>query len=400
MDRLDGLLTVHDDMVIYGVGDTEEEATADHSANLKQFLQRCRERRVKLNKTKLKPQCKEIPYMGHLVTADGLKPDPGKIDAVRNMPKPKDVKAVRRLCGFVNYLAKFLPRLSEVLEPIQQLTRKEVPWQWQHEHEAAFEKVKDLVTQAPLLKYYSPTEELTVQCDASEKGLGAALMQNGQPIAFASRGLTEPETRYAQIEKEMLAVVFALQKFDQYVCGRPVTIQSDHKPLGAISNKPLRSAPKRPQGMLLKVQKYDVTIIYKLGPEMYLADTLSGAFLPNIDNVQREFEHVNAVKLLPMTDERLEEMRTSTRNDEVLQQLKEVIQTGWPEEKQELPAVLAPYFSFRDELSVHDSFVFKEEQLLILEQMGPKMEERLDSSHIGVNGCFRRARDVLARYDF
>ena len=106
LDRLDGLLTVHDDMVIYGVGDTEEEATADHNVKLKQFLQRCRERGVKLNKKKLG---KEIPYMGHLITADGLKPDPGKIDAVRNMPKPKDVKAVRRFCGFVNYLAKLLP---------------------------------------------------------------------------------------------------------------------------------------------------------------------------------------------------------------------------------------------------------------------------------------------------
>ena len=146
LDRLDGLLTVHDDMVIYGMGDTEEEATADHNVKLKQFLQRCRERGVKLNKKKLG---KEIPYMGHLITADGLKPDPGKIDAVRNMPKPKDVKAVRRFCGFVNYLAKFLSQLSEVLEPIQQLARKEVPWQLQHEHNAAFEKVKDLVTQAP-----------------------------------------------------------------------------------------------------------------------------------------------------------------------------------------------------------------------------------------------------------
>lgn len=84
-----------------------------------------------------------------------------------------------------------------MLEPIQQLTYKEVPWQWQHEHDAAFEKVKELVTQAPLLKYYNPTEELTVQCDASEKGLGAAHMQNRQPIAFASHALTDPETRYA-----------------------------------------------------------------------------------------------------------------------------------------------------------------------------------------------------------
>ena len=119
----------------------------------------------------------------------------------------------------------------------------------------------------------------------------------------------------------------------EYVYGRPVTVQSDHKPLAAISNKPLRSAPKRLQGMLMKVQKYDVSIVYKPGPEMYLTDTLSRAFLPNTDNAQREFERVNAVRLLSMTDERLEEMRTGKRDDDVLQQLKEVIQTGWPEEK-------------------------------------------------------------------
>ena len=131
-----------------------------------------------------------------------------------------------------------------------------------------------------MLKYYNPEGELTVQCDASDKGLGAALM-------------------HAQIEKEMLAVVFVLQKFDQYVYGRPVTVQSDHKPLAAISNKPLRSAPKRLQGMLLKVQKYDIVIVYKPGREMYLADTLSRAFLPTTENTQGEFKRVNAVKLLP-----------------------------------------------------------------------------------------------------
>ena len=107
LDRLDGLLTVHDDMVVYGVGETDEEATADHNNKLQQFLQRCREQGVKLNKKKLKLLCNEIPYMGHLVTADGLRPDPEKIEAVRNMPKPDDVKAVRRFCGFVNILQNF-----------------------------------------------------------------------------------------------------------------------------------------------------------------------------------------------------------------------------------------------------------------------------------------------------
>ena len=96
-----------------------------------------------------------------------------------------------------------------------------------------------------------------------------------------------------------------------------------------------------------------------------------------------------------MTDERLEEIRSSTRDDDVLQQLKEVIQIGWPEEKQELPAVLAPYFSFRDEMSVYDGLIFKGERLLIPKQMRPKMKERLHSSHIGVNGCLRRVRECM-----
>jgi len=146
--------------------------------------------------------------------------------------------------------------------------------------------------------------------------------------------------------------------------------------------------------MLLKVQKYDVCIVYKPAPEMYLADTLSRAFLPITDNAQGEFQRVNAAKLLPMTDETLEETRASTCDD-VLQQLKEVIQIGWPEEKQELPAVLAPYFSFRDELSVYNGLVFKGEKLLIPEQMRPRMKERVHSSHIGVNGCLRTARECM-----
>ena len=282
-----------------------------------------------------------------------------------------------------------------MLEPIQQLTRNGVEWQWQNEHEAAFEKVKALVTAAPLLKYYNPKEELTVQCDATDKGLGAALIQKGQPIAFASRDLTDPETRYAQIEKEMLAEFFALNKFYQYVYGRPVTVQSDHKPLSAIASKSLWSAPKRLQGMLLEVQKYDVSIVYKPGREMHLSDTLRRAFLANTDNTQREFDRVNEVKLLPMTDESLEEMKRSTHDDEILRQSKTVIHTGWPEDKHLLPVVLAPYFSHRDELSVNDGLVLKGERLIIPQQMRQKIKERLHSFHFGINGCLRRACECI-----
>ena len=124
----------------------------------------------------------------------------------------------------------------------------------------------------------------------AKKGLGAALLQKGQHVAFASRALTDTKTRYAQIEKEMLSVVFVFHKYDQYAYGRRVTIENDHKPLKAIVLKPLYNAPKHIQGMLLSIQKYGVIISYKPGSQMYLADTLSRAFLSNSDNMQGEFD--------------------------------------------------------------------------------------------------------------
>ena len=112
---------------------------------------------------------------------------------------------------------------------------KDLEWHWTEHQDQAFQRIRQLVTKAPVLKYYEPTEELTLQSDASQTGLGAVLTQNGQPLAFASRALSDTETRYAQIEKELLSVVFGLEKFHQYTDGRKVTVQTDHKPLKEAS---------------------------------------------------------------------------------------------------------------------------------------------------------------------
>ena len=157
----------------------------------------------------------EVPYIGHVLTDKGLKPDPGKIQAMLEMPKPTDVAGVQRLIRFVNYLSKFLPRLSDVRERLRKLMAKDVEWHWTDHQDQAFQRIRQLVTEAPVLKYYEPMEELTLQSDASQTGQGAVLTQNGQPLAFASRALSDTKTRYAQIEKELLSVVFGLEKFHQ-----------------------------------------------------------------------------------------------------------------------------------------------------------------------------------------
>ncbi|KAL5020231.1 hypothetical protein ScPMuIL_003123 [Solemya velum] len=335
VEGLKGVEAIVDDILVYGCGDTEEEAIADHDRNLIGLLERARQINLKLNKKKFRLRMKEVKYMGHLLTKNGLKPDPEKISAILDMPRPTDVKGVQRFIGFVTYLSKFLKNLSGTCEPLRALTKKGHEWAWQKEQEDAFNNIKHLVTNHPVLRYYDVHDDVTIQCDASESGLGAALMQNEQPIAFASRALTSTEKNYAQIEKECLAIVFACEHFNQYIFGRDIIhVQSDHKPLQSIFNKPLLSAPKRLQRMLLRLQRYRLEVKYKKGTEMYIADMLSRAYLPlksvkeatndcEIFEVQQQersrksFEEINFASGLNVTKKRLQErQRTPFASEE------------------------------------------------------------------------------------
>ena len=213
-----------------------------------------------------------------------------------------------------------------------------------------------------MLAYFDSTKELSIQCDASGKGLGAALLQEGRPLAYASRALSDTKTGYAIIE-EMLAIVFALDKWHRYTYGRHVTVHSDHKPLESITKKPLDIAPKRLQGMLVRALAYDINVQSLNGKEMFLADTLSLAYLPQTcDDTQDEFEIINALTYLVMSDERIQTTRQHTNCDPALQQLKQTILRGWPKDKSQLPPLVTPYFSIRDELAVTDGLIFRGER--------------------------------------
>ncbi|CAC5402113.1 unnamed protein product [Mytilus coruscus] len=311
VEGLPGVRSIVDDSLIYGEGDTEEEAIDDHDRKFRALMERCRERNLKLNKEKLKLKLKEVRFIGHLVTSEGLKPDPEKIRAVMDMPKPTDVSGVRRIIGFVTYLSKFLPKLSDICEPLRKLTLKDSEFCWIENNDKALEEIKRLVTADPVLKYYDPKLQLTVQSDASQTGLGAAVMQEDRPVAYASRALTDTETRYAQIEKELLSVIFGLEKFHSYTYGRTVNVISDHKPLESIMKKPLHAAPKRLQRMLLRLQKYEIILQYRPGKEMYLADTLSRAYLKETSDTSittDEIESINMIDGLPISEERISEL--------------------------------------------------------------------------------------------
>ena len=303
---LQGIQTVADDVLIYGTGDTYEEALKDHDDKLERFLKVCQNKGIKLNREKLKLRLEEVRYVGHVISATGLKPDPRKIDAVVNMPAPEDKQGVRRLMGTINYLQKFAPCLAEVTGPIRQLVKKENEFNWDESiHGKCFDQIKKLMTQAPVLRFFDPKIHTVLQCDASQFGLGACILQQGQPVGYASRAMTATESEYAQIEKELLAIVFAVERFDTYVYGRKITIETDHKPLESIFKKSLQSSPRRLQKMLLCLQKYDINIVYKRGIELYLADTLSRAFLQDTDDkrsIQQGIESICMLEYLSVSE--------------------------------------------------------------------------------------------------
>ncbi|KAL6460946.1 hypothetical protein MHYP_G00309120 [Metynnis hypsauchen] len=392
LEGLPGIYIIADDVLITGEGETVENATKDHDEKLRHFLNRCREQNIKLNadKFKLKKENK-VPYIGHLLTSEGLKIDPEKVRAVTEMPRPTDVKGVQRLVGMVNYLSKFYAHLSDDSEILRQLTHKDSIWDWTLMHEEAFVRLKTNIAKTPVLKYYSPEEELTLQCDASETGLGAALTQNGKPVAFTSRALTSTERGYAQIEKECLA------KFHQYTYGRQVTVQSDHKPLENIVKKPLLSAPKRLQRMLLRLQKYSIQVTYVPGRDMLLADTLGRAYLPESTTgpVEAEIETVNMAQYLPISTERLKVIRSATETDVKLQKLIQVIQSGWPANKKNILPEVAHYYNLQDELTYQDGIIFRGERALIPDTLREDIMHRIHSSHLGVEGCLRQARECV-----
>ena len=325
------------------------------------------------------------------------------------MPTPSSKQDVKRLLGMVNYLQKFASNLSAITAPMRDLLKNRNQFRGDEQVQGrSFKQVKGILSAAPVLMFFDPKEEVEIQFDASNRGLGACLMQRGQPVAYASRSMTATKVNYAQIEKEMLAILFAVERFEQYVYGRPVKIETDHKPLESIFRKSLLSAPKRLQRMLLRLQKFDLQVFYKKGTEMYLADTLSRAYrvrrnttqvgaedVLNIENMrgntERELESINMIQYLPVSDATHTAIRETTEADTTLRQLKTIIRQGWPASNKEVSENVRDYFSFREELSIQNGLVFKGERLVIPASMRDNMLAKIHASHIDIQGCLRWA---------
>jgi len=403
LGALKGVACIADDILVYGCGDDMEEAQLDHDKNMIALLDRCQQRDLHLNSSKLQVNRQTTTFMGHELTKDGLRPDQRKIKAIIDMPPPVDRPALMRLLGMATYLAKFVPNFSEVTAKLRELLPKDVEYRWDDAIQgSALRKLKEMLSTAPVLQYYDVSKPVIIQADASSTGLGACIMQDGRPVEYASKTMTPTERdTFAQIEKETYAIVFALDRFHTYVYGRSVEIETDHKPLISIVKKSLASAPKRLQRMLMKLQRYTFTLRYRPGSLMLVADTLSRA--PLADRTPTDFEDVAALADAEQQQElrmvaskaTIDLIKSASANDDQYQLLRRQIAIGWPDSATDVPPVLREFMTFADELVESDGLVFKGQRVVVPAEARAEILQRVHSSHIGVNGCIRRAKEAV-----
>ena len=388
-----GVHVIADDIIIAADNETE------HDTILLKVLERARQYNIKFNLDKLQFKRTEVTYMGHIVTSDGLRPCPKKIEAIVGMPCPTDRPALLRFLGMIKYLAQFIPGESTLTAPLRNLLKKDVPWQWYHEHDKAIESIKQALTEPVLLHFFDVSKPVLVQADASQSGLGACLLQDKRPVAFASRALTSAECNYSQIEKELLAICYACAKFHQYCYGRDVSVHTDHKPLEIIHKKPLGMAAPRLQRMLLQLQRYTLNVTYVPGKYMYVADTLSRAYLSDSTPIgaPEDIEVMvhSLTASLPISQQKLAMFQKATADDSVLQRLLVVVRGGWPKIYKSVHTTLRQFWNVRDEISEAEGLLFRGSCIIVPDKIRPEMLRLIHEGHLGIDKCRARARQIF-----
>ena len=288
-----------------------------------------------LNKEKCEFGKTTIKFLGHIITPEGISPDLHKTTAVKNMKQPSNVSELRGFLGMANQLRKFSSSITELTKPLRDLTSVKNSWMLGSSQTDAFNKVKDELTSPPVLAWYNPASETKITADASAYGLGAVLLQKHnewKPIAYASRSMTEAETRYAQIEKEALATTWACERFSNYILEKQVLLETDHKPLVPLfSTKHLDDLPPRILRFRLCLMQFDNTISHVPGKLLYTADTLCRSpqeYLVRdeyLAELTKEQMTATTTNQFPTTTDSLETYRQAQREDPVCSQLMTLI---------------------------------------------------------------------------
>jgi len=387
---LPGVLCLIDDVLVFG------NSREQHNLHLEAVLRRIQSAGITLNKAKCEFGKDTIQFLGHVINAEGVSADPQKITAITKMKSPSSVSELRRFLGMTNQLGKFSPCIAEMTKPLRDLLSKKSVWLWGTDQENAFQQVKQELASNRILIWYDPSAETKISADASAYGVGAVLLQKSdghwKPVIYASRSLTDTESRYAQIEKEALATTWACERFSDYILGKHIEIETDHKPLvPLLNNKNLDTLPPRVLRFRLRLMRFDYTVHHVAGKLLYTADALSRAPLPftpdNITNSAKMEDQVLAtIAQLPATRDRLKQYSQAQSGDQICTQLMLYCQQGWPERHQ-IRGELLHYWSIRSELTICDGLLLYGSRIVVPKSLQHETLSKIHQGHQGIEKC-------------
>ncbi|XP_029055276.2 uncharacterized protein K02A2.6-like, partial [Osmia bicornis bicornis] len=389
---IDGVTVYFDDICI------SAETNEEHDKILKQVLTRARKLGIKFNQNKIQYKVSEVKYLGHVFSKEGMKIDPERVRAIEAIKNPKSKIEVQRILGMINYVRQYIPNLSKLTAPLRELLQDSVEFHWFEYHLKALQEIKIAMKKAPVLNF-NANREIFIQSDASGSGLGCCLLQDEKPVFFASRSLSESEKNYAVIEKELLAIVFATNKFHQFVYGRKVHVLTDHKPLvNLLNEKNIGDIPSpRLQRMKIKLLRYEIVAKHVPGKLMHVADLLSRSYLEEaMDENNWISEVVHSISTnLNISEKQKREIQKATELDPTLNEVIKHSLLGWPKAKSGVRNDVKFYFKYQNELSVQDNMLFFNYRLVIPSSLRQNMLKLLHESHLGIEKTKARARQLI-----
>jgi predicted aspartyl protease len=253
------------------------ESVDEHIGHLKIVFDTMERFGLRLRRDKCQVGVTEFKYLGHIINEKGISPDMSKIEAIQNLSRPKNPRQIRSFIQTCGWFRRFIEGFAKICEPLNRLTKQDVPFVWSDEQEQAFQLIKSALTRAPILKTWNPDAPLTIITDASAYAIGAVLMQGNIEgrciVEYASRQLNSAKRNYSATDREALAVVWAIGRFRGYLEGAKFTVLTDHQALKWLMN--LRAPTGRLARWAILLQQFDMTIAYRPGKENQLADGLS-----------------------------------------------------------------------------------------------------------------------------
>lgn len=299
------------------------------------MLKRLLEFNVKVNKKKCKFYQTSVEFLGHVLDKEGVHPTKEKIKCIENAPIPKSVSELKSYLGLLNFYGKYIPMLSSKLKLLYDLCKNNTNFEssWSQEHLKVFEESKQLIQINNVLIHYNPTYPLSLTCDSSGYGIGAVLSHiigEERPIMFASSALSPAETKYSNLEREALALMFGLQKFHKFLYGRKFTLITDHQPLQFIfgENKgiPVQAAARITRWSII-LSAYDYKIRYRKGKLIANVDGLSRLPMKaptNVDNTLCSFSLMESIPLNSV------DIAVASQKDKIIAKAIDFTVSGWP----------------------------------------------------------------------